>query len=624
MRIGSNNSIGIVNQLNFTASSISRSLERLSTGKRVNRPQDDAAAFSTAQNLDAQVRGLRQANVNINRVNGLIKTADAAISVQVNVLQRMRELGVQASNGTLSANERSNLNSELNSLVSEYNRITNDTEFDGTKLLDGSFGTKTFQTGANSGDQLNLDISSLQSSSIFKKTVGSGSFYAVEEFSVTDVDSGEIYSVDLNGDGNQDVVTTPSGSDLVSVKLGNGDGTFQGEQTTSISSLNAATALRDVTGDGQLDLIVGDSSQVNVYQGNGDGTFSESAITSTSTADAQDYDLADVDGDGNLDLIADTDTGGDVTIQLGNGDGTFNKISTVDFGTLSEDLAVGDLDGDGNIDIVSIDSGSTDLSIALGNGDGTFQSITTAALGSGAGDIKVADIDNDGNLDVLAGQGTDEDISILLGNGDGTFASRTTISAGDSPNSFELGDLNNDGNLDLVTSADADDQVYVYFGDGAGSFTIQQTFNGGTPDNTSVSLGDYNNDGVLDVINATDGATLELYLQTSSTESALSDLNVDSTENAEALVSIVDTALDSLIEERSNLGIKLNQLTSRLDSNLLQAENFAEAKANVENLDFAEETAKLLESQILQQAQISALSQSNLQMESVLQLLGGV
>jgi len=125
MRIESKNSNLVGLQLSKTTAALSRALERLSSGKRVNSARDGAADFSTIIQLTSQVRGLAVSARNINQAQSLLVTADSAISSQIDLVQRMREIAVQASSGSLSSTDRQNLNTELQSLLEDFSRITN-------------------------------------------------------------------------------------------------------------------------------------------------------------------------------------------------------------------------------------------------------------------------------------------------------------------------------------------------------------------------------------------------------------------------------------------------------------------------------------------------------------------
>ena len=142
---------------------MSASMEQLSTGSRVNSAKDDAAGLAIGQNMTAQVRGLNMAIRNVNDGVNLLQTADGAIAEQANMLQRMRELAVQSASGTYSDTQRGYLNTELNALQTQIDKIGSETTWNGYTLLTGSTGgatagTYSFQTGQSSGQTLNVAI----------------------------------------------------------------------------------------------------------------------------------------------------------------------------------------------------------------------------------------------------------------------------------------------------------------------------------------------------------------------------------------------------------------------------------------------------------------------------------
>jgi flagellin len=133
---------------------LQKAMEQLSTGKRINSASDDAAGLAIASKMTAQIRGLNQAVRNASDAISMIQTAEGATSEISNMLQRMRELAVQAANDTNSTSDRSSLNAEFTALRSEIDRITATTQWNGFNVLDGSAGSGgsvTFQVGANSG-----------------------------------------------------------------------------------------------------------------------------------------------------------------------------------------------------------------------------------------------------------------------------------------------------------------------------------------------------------------------------------------------------------------------------------------------------------------------------------------
>ena len=151
------------------ASSVTRDMEtamhRLSTGKRINAAADDAAGVAISSRLDSTVRGLNQSIRNALDAQALIDTAEGGMQETETILQRIRELSIQASNDTNSADDRANLNAEAQSLLSEIDRISNSTTWAGQSLLDGTFTDKSFQVGGGTmaSDQLVTSISGASS-----------------------------------------------------------------------------------------------------------------------------------------------------------------------------------------------------------------------------------------------------------------------------------------------------------------------------------------------------------------------------------------------------------------------------------------------------------------------------
>ena len=140
--------------LNASQEALQTSLQRLSSGLRINSAKDDAAGLAISERFTSQIRGLNQAVRNANDGISLSQTAEGALAEAGNILQRIRELSVQSANATNSASDRQALQSEVGQLVSELDRIATNTEFNGQKILDGTFGTAIFQVGANANQTI--------------------------------------------------------------------------------------------------------------------------------------------------------------------------------------------------------------------------------------------------------------------------------------------------------------------------------------------------------------------------------------------------------------------------------------------------------------------------------------
>ena len=155
------NALNSHRQLGMNTVNAGKSMEKLSSGLRINRAGDDAAGLAISEKMRGQIRGLEQASRNAQDAISLIQTAEGALNETHSILQRMRELAVQSSNDTNVSVDRNAIQDELNQLTNEIDRIATTTEFNTQKLLNGSFSSKDFQIGANEKQKLTLSISKM-------------------------------------------------------------------------------------------------------------------------------------------------------------------------------------------------------------------------------------------------------------------------------------------------------------------------------------------------------------------------------------------------------------------------------------------------------------------------------
>ena len=151
-------SLNAQRNLNTSQTSLATSLQRLSSGLRINSAKDDAAGMAISERFTSQIRGLNQASRNANDGVSLAQTAEGALVESANALQRIRELSLQSANATNSASDRAALQSEVNQLKQEVDRIASTTEFNGLKLLNGSFTAQQFQVGANANQTIGVTV----------------------------------------------------------------------------------------------------------------------------------------------------------------------------------------------------------------------------------------------------------------------------------------------------------------------------------------------------------------------------------------------------------------------------------------------------------------------------------
>ena len=164
MRINHNiSALNTYRQLSINNTAGSKSLEKLSSGYRINRAGDDAAGLAISEKMRGQIRGLNQAERNSQDAISLIQTAEGALNETHSILQRMRELAVQSASDTNTDDDRKELQKEISQLLEEIDRISTDTEFNTMKLLNGSYETTalTFQVGANSGQIVDINLNDM-------------------------------------------------------------------------------------------------------------------------------------------------------------------------------------------------------------------------------------------------------------------------------------------------------------------------------------------------------------------------------------------------------------------------------------------------------------------------------
>jgi FG-GAP-like repeat len=289
---------------------------------------------------------------------------------------------------------------------------------------------------------------------------------------------------DFNGDGILDLAVTDDSNQtgMLSVLLGNGDGTFQAPVSYPVGFEPTDVLVGDVNGDGAQDLVVYDKElnfqgNVGILYGNGDGTFQDAVNYSFPGYTTSAVALADVNGDGLLDLFVGNNAGSlgsasvvSVLLNQGNdanGHAIFQHDMSDDYSTgiIVSSLVVGDFNGDGVPDVLVVADDTAKVGVLVGNGDGTFASpVTSSGVSGQAGAVDVGDFDGDGNLDIVVGINGGSRLAVQYGKGDGSFGPPSYYDVGGGGLGYGVdtvvaADFNGDGTPDLAAMTLANGQT---------------------------------------------------------------------------------------------------------------------------------------------------------------------
>jgi len=246
--ITNTSSLNAQRNLSKSSSGLQTSMQRLSSGMRINSAKDDAAGMQIANRLTSQINGLGVAQRNANDGISMAQTAEGAMQESSAILQRMRDLSLQSSNGSNGADDRAALQKEVGALQQELTRIAETTKFGSTSLMDGSFGTKQFQIGANANETINVSLKDMSSDAIGAHEIkgaatstvvgalgGTGESIALNANHATSADT-------LNINGSKLAVTAGTGAATIADSinaLGNGV-VAEAKVTTTFSAITAA------------------------------------------------------------------------------------------------------------------------------------------------------------------------------------------------------------------------------------------------------------------------------------------------------------------------------------------------------------------------------------------------
>ncbi len=610
-------SINAQRNLGAHNSRLTKSLERLSSGLRINKASDDAAGIAIATKFGSQVRGLNQAVRNANNAITLTQTAEGGLNTMTDMLQRLRELAIQSSSDDNTQSDRANLVNEANNLTAELTRMVTTTEYNTQTLLDGSFTSKNFQVGANYAQRVAFTISDART-----KTLGGRAEYSADiadgVVNATDANFGQS-EVKIDGYG---VAATASADDQYSVL----------SVATGVVSVNDLS-----TAGGSIQLAInGTSMLINGIAAADVSTtaadsFTAIIVSTINAADVTNVTARQGTGSNNSSWTLEATGGTDITLAVSDLATTGSHVSALGMQAVSTMVgstvatAVTNYNGQSSavakaaaINTIKNDSGVTATATSNTVTGGT--AIAAATITSG--DVYINGV-NIGAVTVTASDGTGALVTAI-----NNQSSSTGVTA----------DTNADGKLVLTATdgrnitVEADDTFSdallgdtmsgVYFTNNSAVFRSSVQLNDDEAFTLSGNLEDLADNGTTDALNMVKSTATSSSVATSVATYNIAAVSIDSQENSQAAILTIDAAMDDINGIRAEIGAIQNRLGFTVANLEIASENMSSSQSRIMDADFASETALFTRNQIMVQAATAILSQANTLPQLALQLLG--
>jgi flagellin len=566
--------------LNTSQSALNTALQRLSSGLRINSAKDDAAGLAISERFTAQIRGLDQARRNANDGISLAQTAEGSLQSAGDILQRIRELAVQSANATNSTSDRAALNSEVQQLTQELQRIATTTEFNGQKLLDGTFTTAVFQVGANANQTIVATSNNFQTQSY-------GSYRIGGLVANTETGIGDLVKGSIEADGTQ-----TNRAQLTRINAGG-----------SIVAAGGALVLNTAGGSTTVRYNAGASAaEVAATVNAGDSGVKASAVTSFVLGGAA-GDTAPAAGTLTTGRFGQGKT---YTFYIsGDTSDVTGATKPKSFTTVSFTVGGGKDAAGADQDVLSADqlnsavqafndaSGKTGLVakvVKTESEDGTNGNSYAIQLTSETGaDVRIAAGETDDDITFEDTGVLDGDTTNTLGAGAGATAATATVSH--------------------ITDAT------VGWDDGDGDWVTGQLI----LDSDKAFSVDSNQAGAVDDFFTDEEGTGI----TAAGLQSVSKLDISTVDAALRSLSMVDFALTNINNQRARYGALQTRFENTITNLQTTSESLSASRSRIRDADFAAETANLTRAQILQQAGVAMLAQANALPNNVLTLLRG-
>jgi flagellin len=585
-------------------SALSKSLERLSSGLRINKAADDAAGLAIATKFDAQVQGLNQAVRNANNAVSLVQTAEGGVNTLTNILQRLRELSVQAASDDNTPSDRAANAQEASSLITEFTRVATTAEFNTMNLLDGSFTGKYFQIGANYSQTVSFSINDARA-----RSLGGRAEYTAQ------IADGVGNSVNANFGTGQikinavDVAPTNSADDQYSV--------------LDISAAGTGAA-------GGAALSMGFTLYINstaVTLGNMSGKAADSMaadiVTAINNAAVTNVTARTINGSA---WVLEATGGTNLNLAI-RGSGAVSAAATVlasigiglaslqaMFGSGAAATAVGNYNGE---------SSAIAKAVAINAVKGTSQVVGTAQANT-----------------VTASSGI---VGYTLASGDvyinGVNIGAVTVLGNDSTGALVTAINNKSGSTGVVASTDNTGKLIMSAADGRNIAVTTSTAAiggasclnlSGTASNSTwvyrsgIKLNDPENFSLTSagsLFNLTGAAGTSISVAADVSTYNVAMVRLDTQSHAQAAILTLDAALNQVNSIRAGIGAVQNRLEFTVNNLQIASENMSASESRIKDADFASEVATFTRNQIMVQAGVAMVAQANTTSQYALQLL---
>ncbi|HME41748.1 MAG TPA: flagellin [Syntrophorhabdales bacterium] len=583
---------------------LATSLQRLSSGLRINKAADDAAGLAIATKMDAQVNGLNQAVRNANNAVSLVQTAEGGVNTLTDILQRLRELAVQSSSSDNTASDRANAALEATSLVSEFSRVAGTTQFNTMNLLDGSFTGKYFQIGANYGQTVTFTISDARGKSLggraeYTGSIGDGvtgaknanfgagqiningtavgaSSAADDQYSVLDISSGGV--VTSNAYMSAGFVLYINGN---SVTVG-AAGAFSNYDASQFAA-GIATAIQNAGVTGVTARAVGSTW---VLEGTGGTDLNLAIATAGSASNA-------------VNILSAFGISAAVGAMWGSGT-SVNQV----------------LDANGSSSAIAKTVAINAISATSGVTATVQPNTITGTNAIGAANLNAGDVYING-YDIGA---------VTVGANDSTGALAAAIN-NQTANSGVTASVNASGQLTLA-AADGRNITVTTSSQGVGTATLGLKAADATNSTWlyrgATQLDDPNNFSLTSstsLYNLTGAAGTSLSVASSNSTFNVANVRVDTQANAQAAILTIDSALNQVNNIRAGIGAIQNRLQFTVNNLQISSENMSSSESQIKDADFAAEVATFTRNQIMVQAGTAMVAQANTVSQYALQLL---